>query len=158
MSWADDDMLKTYRLVGLLAAAVLTACDPGISLYPVGWGRPNDHQWSTDVEGVHLTIGRVGGLIGSTSLAPELGVDNTTDMRFTVDGGTLESKGQKYEMQLGGNGQERWRSAEPHSKARITLWWHFDRPLYEVLGDEATATVRYRIGLRSELLIVDFKK
>lgn len=136
-----------WRAAGLLAAIAVSSCDPGITLHPVE---------SKDIEGIHLTIGRLGGLIGSTWLTPELDVDNPTDAPFIVDGGTLETKGQRYEMQLAGDGGERWRSAAPHSTARIPLPWHFEQPLYEVLGDQATVTLRYRIGSRSEVLVVHF--
>jgi hypothetical protein len=149
-------LLKAAGLSAILVAAV--ACDPGVVLAPVDWEKVDSFRWRKEVDGVTLEIGDIGGLIGSASISPQLRVTNRTSDKFVLEGASLTTNGIAHEAFQSGKPDEKWRSAQPHSQARITIWWSFQRPLYTVLGSDAVVTLKCRLGDRLRLVHVQFHK
>src|SRR5947209_7827775 len=98
----------------LFAVVSLLGCDPGIFMHPVGWKHDQDPWWSKDVGPLQLRINSLGGLVGSTWVVPEVVVANRSNELFVIEGGTLRTKAETYEIALPGKGEEKWRSVAPH--------------------------------------------
>lgn len=144
---------------GIAVLLATIACDPGITLEPVGWTRATDgYRWETEFEGLQFTITRLGGLVGSSWVSPVLEVVNPTDRPFVVESGVLETNGRHYPIRFSDRDDENWRSAMPHSTARIVLDWNFQQPIVNVFADAALVTLHLRIGTDAKIVRVQFQR
>jgi hypothetical protein len=119
---------------------------------------PDGYRWESEFEGLQFTITRLGGLVGNSSVSPILEVMNPTDRAFVIESGVLETNGRQYPIRFSSRDAEKWRSALPHSTARISLAWDFEQPIVKVLGDTALVTLHSRIGTDTKALRVQFQR
>jgi hypothetical protein len=145
-------VVTVFIVIGLLA------CDPGVILQPVNWKNVRNLEWRSDIDGVEIRTGALGGLIGETWAAPEFRVTNRTDQRVVFEAAELTSKGRTYTGAFAGDGEERWRSAEPGTTACITISWDFNEPIGEVYGDGAVITLRLRVGERVKVVDIRYER
>jgi len=141
-----------------LASVIAVACDPALSLRPVGWEPSGEFQWEAESNGVHFVVGSLGGLIRSKSTSFEIAIRNTASSRFVIDGATLETNRTTYAATLSGQGEEKWRSVDPGATERINLHWSFDGPLYETFGDTATMRVACHLDANEHEIRINFRR
>jgi len=95
--------IRALPVIATLASVIAVACDPALSLRPVGWEPSGEFQWEAESNGVHFVVGSLGGLIRSKSTSFEIAIRNTASSRFVIDGATLETNRTTYAATLSGH-------------------------------------------------------
>ncbi len=154
-------MASLKKAVGVaittLVSVLAIACDPGVRLEPVGWKASQDYQWEAQANGIGFVVSALGGLIGNEFVVFEITAQNRTSSRFVIDSATLETNGRIYSAGFAGQGEEKFRSAEAGTVERISLYWSFGQPLYEVFGEAAAMRLAFRVGANDHETRIDFR-
>jgi hypothetical protein len=141
----------------LATSCLLLACDPGLRLRPVGLQEDGD-AWQTSFDGVKIKVATLGALVGSTSLSREIVIVNTSSRDVVIESGYLETRGQRYPVEFLGGGSIEWRRAPAGSTTRVELTWEFDKPIVDILGQDALVLLNVRHGDESKKLQVHFRR
>ena len=149
---------RTSASTVLLTVAVLCGCDPGLRLKPVELEKLDCCEWIWRSQDVDIRFRSLGGLIGHTWESAEFTVVNKSTSLVQIERGELRTRGRSYEASFSGQGDLRWRSAEPGSTARINLFWDLGETLPEIYGDDAEVELHLAIGDRRETVLLKYQR
>jgi hypothetical protein len=150
--------VRRSLLFPMLASLVVAACDPGLTLEPVGWTPTGNLQWEAESDGVHFVVSSLGGLVGSEYESFELTVQNRTSAQFVVDEALLETNGKIYKAETPREITEKWPSVSPGATEQISLLWSLDGPLDEVFDETAALRVAFHLDGTEHDIRIDFRR
>jgi len=150
--------VRRSLLFPILASLVVTACEPGLRLEPVGWTPAGNLQWEAESDGVRFVVSSMGGLVGSEYGSFELTVQNRTSSQFVVDEALLETNGKIYKAETPREVTEKWPSVSPGATEQISLLWSLDGPLDEVFDERAALRVAFHLDGTEHDIRIDFRR
>ena len=142
----------------MLASLASIACDPGLTLEPVGWRPAGTLQWEAESDGVRFVVSALGGLVGSEYESFEFTVQNGTSSHFVIDEALLETKGKVYKAETTREITEKWPKVSPGATEQINLLWSLDGPLDEVFDDTAALRVAFHLDATEHDIRIDFRR
>ena len=150
--------VRRFLVFPILASLVVTACEPGLTLEPVGWTPAGNLQWEAESDGVRFVVSSMGGFVGSEYESFELTVQNRTSAQFVVDEALLETNGKIYKAETPREITEKWPSVSPGATEQISLLWSLDGPLDEVFDETAALRVAFHLDGTEHDIRIDFRR
>ena len=144
----------------LVSASLLIACDPGYTYHPEDW-QPLEKgfSWKKSLDGIDVNIYSFGGLVGSRSISLSVRLTNRTNELLVLEGAELIAQDhQAFTAKLPDSGDLRWRSVGPNESGSIELYWDFDQPAMDVLGEQPQVTLYLRQGVQTERVEIKFSR
>lgn len=144
--------------LAFLLALVALACDPAFEYRPEGWDKTGRYEWRSRIEDFEVRTGLLGDLISSRGLVPEFELVNHSSETLAIEDAYLITQERNYPVKLPGQGELRWRSAAPGSRARITLHWQFEDYAIDVLGDHPRIVLDLRLGDEQHQVEIEYER
>jgi len=134
------------QILIFLAALLITACDPGLHYQPKDWSRKESPWFAKSFGGLEIEITDMGGLIVNETLLPEMKIYNRAGSPATLERAILKAGGTEYVGKPSGEREKVWESVPPNETRRLTMYWKFDKPIYEILKDPVELVLMVKIG------------
>ena len=91
--------MKVGSFLGLFLALLVSACDPGFRLQPKGWQAVADGEWVKRLDDFEIHTHGIKGLIGATSIEPDLRIYNNTKS-ITVESAELRTAEERFNAEI----------------------------------------------------------
>lgn len=144
-------------LPSLCISLLLTACDPGYDMHPIGMEKiGTQEQWNSKFDGFELRVNKIGGLIGEWWMS--LYVMITTESKpVTIESVELQTPRGIYPAEI--NNGLKIIPAFSNSE-KIYISWHFkdQTPAVEIMGDSSRIIFHMKVGNEKKTVEIEYKR
>jgi hypothetical protein len=148
--------LRVHALLCILIwLSLVTNCgDPGYRLRPVGWQRVAKNEWSGRFGDVELRSGGIRGLIGDSSVEPDLRIHNSEAV--SLESAELLTPTGKYPAEVYGNRVIPPSAGDYHFPIQFNV--NKGEQISKAIGESCTIILKVKTGKESREIKIDYER